>query len=334
MKTRENNISPLVSIIIPVYNAGKYLETTISSVLNQSFTNWELVAVDDASTDDSRKILNKFAEADTRIHAIYLSENRGVSNARNVGLSNASGDYICWLDADDFYDSEFLKVMIDVVLSYDCDIVECQSARFQDKPKEISEYSFNIELGDGYDLIKRFGCHTLQTSLWSKIFKCSLFENFKFPIGKIYEEPYFYFEKYDMITKVGYIDIALYNYRNTPGSIMKVISDNAINSNIDIHSYIINKINHINIGKLEKRLVINRVITGATGFWKRLLYANSTNKNLNKFGLLLDSIDAIRERNNVKIKFNSWCVLKFNQFRLFRLLLLLQFKIKKCQKSR
>lgn len=317
---------------MPVFNAGKYLNSTINSVLNQSYHNWELIAVDDASTDNSREILKVYTQNDSRIKVIYIESNSGVSNARNIGLDAVTGDYICWLDADDIYDSNFLKIMVDTALYYNCDIVECQYNTFSEIPNRLSDYSFDIELGNGNNLITRFGLNKLQTSLWSKIFKRDLFKNFHFPKGKIYEEPYFYFEKYTIIECVGYLNIALYNYRNTPNSIMKIISNNAVCSNIKIHNYIIDTINHVNIDKTTKTLVINRVINGATGFWKRILYSNTSNEHLKDMRTLLHKIDAIRLQNNIKIGFNSWCVFKFNRFMLFRLLLLSQFKLKQCLK--
>ncbi|HFU5900287.1 TPA: glycosyltransferase family 2 protein, partial [Enterococcus faecium] len=91
----------LVTVIVPVFNAGKYLENLILSLMNQTYHNIEMIFIDDGSTDNSRNIVNKYCKKDSRITKIF-TENGGVSAARNRGLTIASGDYICFIDADDY----------------------------------------------------------------------------------------------------------------------------------------------------------------------------------------------------------------------------------------
>jgi teichuronic acid biosynthesis glycosyltransferase TuaG len=104
---------PEVSIITPNYNAGKYIAETIESVLAQSFGDWEMIIVDDASTDDSREIIEKYKAADPRIKALYLTENKGQGNARNVAIRQAVGKYIAFLDSDDIWHPEKLERHLD-----------------------------------------------------------------------------------------------------------------------------------------------------------------------------------------------------------------------------
>lgn len=322
---------PLVSIIMPVYNADKYLSASIESVLTQSYLNWELIAIDDASTDESRKILSDYSKNDSRINVVEVDVNSGVSNARNIGINCAKGEYLCWLDADDIYDSHFLKIMIDIAVSYQCDIVECKSKTFGNTAIPVSDYSFDVETGDGIDFVKRFSLGVLQTSLWSKVFKRKLFDGFLFPIGKIYEEPYFYLERYKTFNRIGYVNICLYNYRNTPSSIMKTISSNAVASNIDIHNYMITQIQN----KIPySELLLVKVLNGSIGFWKRVLYSNSPDIELDRLSTIFSKIDLARLQDNIKINYRSLSVIKFNRSKIFRLALLLQYKIKQCLKSR
>ncbi|MGN7385521.1 glycosyltransferase family 2 protein [Sporosarcina sp. SAFN-015] len=106
-----------ITIIIPVYNKEKFLSKTIESVLSQSYKNFELIIIDDGSTDLSLKVINEFARRDTRIH-VYTQRNSGVSAARNNGIMKATGTYITFLDADDFYDEHFLQKMLLAVQGY------------------------------------------------------------------------------------------------------------------------------------------------------------------------------------------------------------------------
>ena len=97
----------VISIIMPVFNKGKYIEQAIESVLNQSFKEFEFIIVDDGSTDESREICDKYAKQDYRIRVVHIN-NAGVSNARNVGLDMARGEYITFIDADDKIKKEYL----------------------------------------------------------------------------------------------------------------------------------------------------------------------------------------------------------------------------------
>ncbi|MCR9182163.1 MAG: glycosyltransferase [Flavobacteriaceae bacterium] len=114
--------SPLVSVITPVYNAALFLEETIQSVLNQSYTHWELILVDDCSTDSSFEIANAYRERDSRIKAYQLSENQGAGITRNFGIREASGNYIAFLDADDLWFPQKLQKQLDFMMNNNCNI--------------------------------------------------------------------------------------------------------------------------------------------------------------------------------------------------------------------
>ena len=113
-----------VSVIIPVYNAEKYLDRSIKSVLNQSYDNLEIIIVDDSSTDNSKDIIKKYASKDSRIMPIYSEVNQGVSKARNIGLNIFSGDYLIFMDADDYITKDAIKILMEKCNKYDADIVD------------------------------------------------------------------------------------------------------------------------------------------------------------------------------------------------------------------
>ena len=113
---------PKVSIIIPVFNKDKYISATIESILRQKFTDYEVIAVNDGSTDNSLQILKKYEEKDSRLFVIDIP-NGGVSNARNVGLSYASGEWIQFLDGDDKIDEEYLKNAVEIAEAVNADIL-------------------------------------------------------------------------------------------------------------------------------------------------------------------------------------------------------------------
>lgn len=139
------NVSmPKISIIVPLYNSEKYLARCIKSILNQTFKNFELILVDDGSIDGSLSICEGFAEKDTRIKVIH-KENGGVSTARNTGLEIAVGDYITFVDSDDYIEPNMYEQMMNKALEYDCDVVLCDCLKEFDGYSEI--YSHNIRSG-------------------------------------------------------------------------------------------------------------------------------------------------------------------------------------------
>ena len=109
---RLNEMDELVSIITPAYNSEKYIAETIESVLNQTYKNWEMIIIDDCSTDKTSKLVNDYILADSRIKLVSLNKNGGVSNARNIGLSKARGAFVAFLDSDDIWVKNKLETQI------------------------------------------------------------------------------------------------------------------------------------------------------------------------------------------------------------------------------
>lgn len=117
--------NPLVSIIIPCYNSELFIAEAVESILNQDYRNFELIIIDDCSTDNSVQIINKYAESDNRIRLIKLEQNKGVANARNIGFENVKGDLISSLDSDDIWLPGKLSFQVEYMKSNNCDIFTC-----------------------------------------------------------------------------------------------------------------------------------------------------------------------------------------------------------------
>ena len=126
----------LVSVIMPVYNAERYLEETLDSVLNQTYDDIEIICVDDMSSDGSRAILEKYKKKSDKVKAIYLTENAGVANARNVAIENAEGRFIAFLDSDDVWLPEKISRQIDFMLENQYEFT-FTSYRFMDADSKL-----------------------------------------------------------------------------------------------------------------------------------------------------------------------------------------------------
>lgn len=223
-------LTPLISVIIPLYNTEKYIAECLQSIMGQTYTNLDIFVINDASTDGSPGIVRKFQMQDPRIRMIELKENGGVANARNVGLDKAKGEYIAWCDSDDLFHHRFIETMYGILCKTNADFVECESVTAQDFSIDLfenieTENAKCIAVGNWKDFLQRFASHQLQTSLWSKLFKKQAFDGFRFPVGRLYEENYFYIYFYSILRKAAYITTPLYFYRSRPGSIMKILKE-------------------------------------------------------------------------------------------------------------
>lgn len=175
MIDRGQNI--LVSVIMPIYNSQQYLRDAISSVLNQTYPNFELLLIDDGSSDESPAICDGFAKKDKRIHVIH-KRNAGVCNARNQGIDLARGKYICFIDNDDIYDSLYLEIMVDSLKHGAFDLIKCGRRNIRITPElvEIKKAEFGFDESRSYTIkefihdyyiIKKNGCFN---SIWNGMY--------------------------------------------------------------------------------------------------------------------------------------------------------------------
>lgn len=202
-----------ISIIIPVYNAEKYLSETLDSILNQTFTDFEVIAVNDGSTDSSLDILKLYKNKDKRIRIID-KKNSGVSDARNTGIKNATGEYVCFVDADDILAQEYIEAMFDVVSKYGADMVVCRYVTFR-KSNQITYVHGNSDVNQVKsvtDLLER----GLLTSAWNKLIKKEIIikNNILYDTNMTFgEDLFFCWKVYLKSNLIYYLDKELYFYR-------------------------------------------------------------------------------------------------------------------------
>ena len=173
-----------VSIIVPCYKVELYLPTCIESVQSQSYSDWELVLVDDGSPDRCGEICDKYAKTDERIKVIHKS-NGGLSDARNAGLKVMTGDFVAFLDSDDFWHRDYLKLMMELQQQYDADIVQCKWTR--------GNQTVFPDVSITYSAICKSGSEAMAESLfdvmmWGKIYRRNMLDDIKMPVGLINED--------------------------------------------------------------------------------------------------------------------------------------------------
>lgn len=181
------NLFPSISIIVPIYNLEHYLSKCIDSILVQTFINFELILVNDGSTDNCGNICDEYAQKDSRIVVIH-KKNGGVSSARNAGLDFAQGEYIGWVDADDYIATDMYETLYHLAIDYNADISECNYAQVNSDKQTPCKYGIGIEYGSGDFMIEKFLSGDIYYGLWTKLFNRKLFDNIRFPISRIFED--------------------------------------------------------------------------------------------------------------------------------------------------
>lgn len=217
-----NRKPPLVSIIIPVYNAEKYVANCIEAVLAQSVSEFELILIDDGSNDSTNAICEKYAEKDNRIR-YYKYENAGVSVARNRGIEKAEGTYTVFADADDIICENQLEVLLSDVQEYNCDIVMAGFYEWRSAQCIIPRYGTGKKqyLQNDEVMYTFLADSIIHSTVWAKLFRTDLVKEVKFPVGiAIAEDLYFIYLILKKCSKVLIHDVCLYKYKITENSAM------------------------------------------------------------------------------------------------------------------
>ena len=207
-------MEPLISAIVPFYKVEKYLGRCVESLLAQTYENIEIILVDDGSPDTCPVMCDEYAKKHEKIRVIH-QENKGLSGARNTGIDNAKGEYLAFVDSDDLWSPHFLESLYKALKENDADIAQCRW-----------EYMHGDELKEAYDADAKTVCFTgremlanlyIQTGAyyvvaWNKLYKKELFENIRYPEGRIHEDEATTYKLFDLAKKCVFVDNALYGY--------------------------------------------------------------------------------------------------------------------------
>lgn len=214
----------MISIIIPVYNVSAYLPKCVESVLSQTFKDFEIILVNDGSKDNCGILCDEYSKKDPRIKVIH-KENGGLSDARNVGTSQATGDWIFYLDSDDWIVPNALETLLQYALQNGCDVVQgglyyaypSHLMKRREEPSTVLSRNEAMKELIINDRVKNFA--------WGKLYKSSLVKDLQFPVGKYFEDCYWQHLVIDRVNKYGIIDTPLLYYRQRPDSISGTISN-------------------------------------------------------------------------------------------------------------
>lgn len=207
---------PKISIIVPIYKAEKYLHRCVDSILNQTFTDFELILVDDGSPDKCGEICDEYAKRDKRIKVIH-KENGGQAEARNMGIDIAKGEYLHFIDSDDWVHPQMLEILYAGIKKNDvlCSICSYELTKNNEVFLPIKQYKFSIIYGLDFYVQTKFN----GVVPWAKLYHKSLFCDTRYPVGKIHEDEFVTYKVIYEAGNIAFCENKLYYYFINPNGV-------------------------------------------------------------------------------------------------------------------
>lgn len=282
---KPNEEDSLISIVIPIYNAEKYLEECLNSIKNQTYQNFEVIMVNDGSKDNSETICKRFSEDDTRFR-YFKKENGGVSSARNIGLDNVEGDYITFIDADDWVDENHLQLLITTVKKNHSDIVVSSYKQFNNidvfylRAYSLQEkYLLNFERMNRDDFLtifpKLMSTNVCFNNAVAKLFRKELVNDLRFDTSIKYGEDLdFYFRLYLNVDSVSYVDEPTYVYRVHGDSTTSNFNQEHAEQELNIFKYMYEKIQEIGLPSIHYFKKLKKLVEWRMDFLENKVLLN------------------------------------------------------------
>ena len=316
-------MKPIVSIIIPVYNSEEFLEPCIDSLINQSFTNCEFIFVNDGSIDKSSDIIKEYMKKDSRI-VLYNQENKGVSEARNLGILKARGKYIGFVDSDDYIEKDMYERLYNIIEDTNCDVVISNFEEELNNHRYVRDYNLkkNEVLNKNYiqDTIVPFFIEkdSLNT-VCNKLYKKSIINenNIKFPKGlPLGEDGIFNMLFFSNANSCIYIDYTGYHYREVDGSATRNMEKHDyFQRELDVYNFDLNKLinvnSNVNVKVLKSIKFINNVKSHIYIFFeqnqsKSIFYKYKYIKKILKNNDAIDALDIYLSNVSVEGRYDKW----------------------------
>ena len=269
----------LISVLVAVYNVDKYIAKCLDSLLNQTYKNIEIIIVDDGSTDNSKKICNEYAQKDSRIK-LYEIEHGGLSKVRNYGISVAKGNYIYFVDSDDYLDNDILETLYRNIKKENADISCCSFYEvFKNKvvKKNLKDEYFIMNSRES--IIKSFQDDGLGVYAWNKLFKRELFNNIEFPLGKRSQDRFIMYQVFDKCQKIVYQSVCKYYYlqrKDNASMNLAIINTDSIEASLNAIDYLKKYPDVVNYA------TANYLLTELKCYKKKVFYSKKIDKEFRK----------------------------------------------------
>lgn len=222
----------LISVIVCIYNREKFLEKCISSIIDQTYYNLEIVLLNDGSTDNSLNICKKYEKIDKRIK-VYNQSNHGIAYSRNKGIELSNGEYVCFVDSDDWIDKNYCKHLYDNIKKYDADLAICDILEIDKESKNLISTEEKTKFFNKNLLNLLFSNYRIINPI-NKLYKKNILKKCKYPVGTVHEDTYIIYDILKNSNSIIYINEPLYN-RNIHGE--SIMSTNNLDRLNEITAY-------------------------------------------------------------------------------------------------
>lgn len=296
----------MISVIVPVYNVENYIKSCIESLLFQTYSDLEIILVDDGSTDDSGKICDRYERQDNRIRVIH-KKNGGLSDARNKGLDVANGDFIGFVDGDDLIHPKMFEILLYNSLKYDAEISACVIKRvssiFDEKiENDINIYDQKVKLLKREDSLKNIDI--ISVCACNKLYKRKMFKEIRYPVGKFHEDEFVIHELFFQSKKIVVTDQVLYYYIQRENSIMSAYNINKLYDAMEAYR------KRIEFSKEKWQEVLPEILCNYSEYVKGEFFNNESKLTLENKKLLRNQLKKVlNENKKIKIpyKYRIFC---------------------------
>lgn len=313
-------MTPLFSIIIPVYNVEKYVQTCIDSVISQTYSNLEIIMVDDGSTDTSGQLCDKAAMLDPRIKVIH-QKNAGLSAARNAGIDKATGDYLYFVDSDDYIDKNLVETVLNAYSKYDVDIVIFGTNVInEDSTPKGTIDNLQGEFTQQKEALGALLQGEIDDYAWNKVCKRHIFEQVYYPVGHNWEDAATTYKLFLKTNKIVSIPDRLYYYRSRKDSISAQMTEKALQE-----IYLMNKSKSEGISAVYPELMalgVPSLAKVALALFDRSLWAKIDDAVLSSAQNYLEEHKAwLRDHSE-----DRWIQLYYRNINIYRILRIMRHK--------
>lgn len=292
MKEIEKNFEePLISIVIPVYNVQEYVARCLDSILKQTYQNFEVICIDDGSTDGSGKLCDDYAKMDQRV-TVHHVKNAGVSSARNLGLSLVQGAYFAFVDSDDYIEANYLEVLYGNIKEYDCDVSSCLFVLNEinsEQTSQIDDSQSNIMLFTGSkECIHNFICSgvSMEGMVWNKLYRTDKFRKIQFDKNiRVNEDCIYTFDVMSICEKACLTDKKLYHWCYRAESACRTRKAKFNFANAEIFERLLNQTLEMNDAEVTLQLKENYIyaVMKIMLYTRGARYDNEVAKVMNRF---------------------------------------------------
>ena len=252
-----------ISVIVPVYNVEKYLDKCLTSLIKQTYKNFEIIVINDGSIDNSLAICNKYANKYDNVK-VYDYKNAGVAHARNVGIKKATGDYLLFVDSDDYIKEDMYEILLNLIKKYDADVSICNLYDVIDENECIRNKENGIREYSRLDILKEVLLDkNIQSYAWNKLYEKELFDEIKYPIGKKYEDIGTTFYVFEKCNKIVVTSEPEYYYLKRSDSLVNNVTESTVldYTEIIIQRYLYTKENIKELKKYNNYYLAKTLIT-------------------------------------------------------------------------